>query len=47
MKMMTTQTKIALIREEGYPVGVTAPLNAKCICGATITHLNFRDDKDG
>lgn len=31
---MLTLMKVAMIRKEGYPVGVSAPVYLKCPCGA-------------
>lgn len=31
-------TKVALRREDGYPIGQTAPLHVVCPCGSKVQH---------
>jgi len=33
-------TKIAIVREDGYPVGMTAPCWMYCTCGDRLPALN-------
>ena len=41
--MKTEKIKIALFREEGYPIGFPAPMYATCVCGTRIDNLNFQN----
>ena len=36
IRMQVGITKKAIIRDEGYPVGIPAPCHIECLCGQSI-----------